>query len=265
MNDNSVSLFTKVHTTVSFLVMVVVNFLANTIPFNGVTSGEVSDSYENLFAPAGITFSIWGVIYLGLAVYTIYQYDFIKKKDSFNKNLIEKIGVYFTITSIANTAWVFAWHYQSIGLSLILIAVILICLVIINNYLKKSKLAFKENFYVKLPFSIYFGWITIATIANIIVFLVSLGWDATSNWIWTVLILIVAFLISGLTMLRYQDFAYGLVIIWAYIGILIRHTSLEGFSGEYPLIITTLIVSMVLLLIANVYILAANKKGVRLE
>lgn len=264
MDDNSVSTFTKVHTTVSFLIMIVVNILANVIPFNGVTTGEVSDSYPNLFTPAGLTFSIWGVIYLLLAAYTIYQFDFFKSR-VLNKNIIEKIGIYFTITSIANSIWIFLWHYRAISLSVIMIVLMLIFLIIINMKLKKEELIFREKLFIKLPFSIYFGWITIATIANITTYLVSIGWNrfGISDWIWTIMVLIIGLLIGGLTMIKNQDFWYGLVIVWAYIGILIRHTSPSGFSGQYPLIIIVLIISIIVLFITGVYILVADKEKLK--
>ncbi|TYQ15308.1 UNVERIFIED_CONTAM: hypothetical protein Cloal_1743 [Acetivibrio alkalicellulosi] len=266
MNENTVSIFTKVHTTVSFIFMIVINILANLIPFNGITTGQVSDSFPNLFAPAGITFSIWAVIYFLLAAYIIYQFNFFISKDStFNPSIPEKIGILFSITSIANTAWIFAWHYLAIALSLILIIVILICLIIINHKLKQYKLSLKEKIFVQIPFSIYFGWITVATIANVTTYLVSIDWNGfgIAPWIWTIFVLIVGLFIGGLTIIKNQDFSYGLVITWAYIGILIKHTSASGFSGQYPLIITVLIVSIVLLLITNVYILAADKEKLK--
>lgn len=264
--NNSVSTFTKVHTTVSFAVMVFINFFANVVPFNKMTTGEVSDFYPNLFAPAGVAFSIWRVIYLLLAAYTIYQFDLFKKKDRiFSKDLIEKIGIFFSISSITNTAWIFAWHYNSIGMSLILIAIILVCLIFINLKLNKANLVTREKLFLKLPFSIYFGWITIAAIANTVIFLSSIGW----NWfgipesVWTILVLLLTLLIGGIVIFKKQDFAYGLSIIWAFIGILIRHTSEDGFGGKYPVIIIVLIISIILLLITNVYVLVSDKEKLK--
>ncbi|HOM02942.1 MAG TPA: tryptophan-rich sensory protein [Acetivibrio sp.] len=266
MENSSVSTFTKVHTTVSFIVMVFVSFLANAIPFNKMTTGEISELYPNLFAPAGMAFLIWRVIYLLLAAYTIYQFGFLKKNDRvFSKDLIEHIGVFFSISSIANTAWIFAWHYNAISMSLILIAITLICLIYINLKLRKANLASIEKLFLRLPFSIYFGWITMAAIANTITFLSSIQWNwfGISESIYTTLVLIVTLLVCGIIIFKNQDFAYGLSIIWAFIGILIRHTSDSGFGGKYPGIIIVLIVSIVLLLITDVYILVSDKEKLK--
>lgn len=266
MGDTTVSTFTKVHTTVTFIVMIVVNALANIIPFNGLTTGEVSNSYPNLFAPAALTFSIWGVIYILLGGFILYQFGFFSKKDgAFSKDLIEKIGLLFTISSMANSGWMFVWHYKSIGISLVLMVIILICLILININTAKAELATREKLFIRLPFSIYFGWITVATIANATAFLVSIGWDGFGlpEWIWTIIVLIVGLIIAGLTMFKNQNLGYGAVIIWAYIGILIKHTSTSGFAGKYPFIILVLILSIIVLLIAEVYIAVSDKEKLK--
>ena len=266
MEDTNVSTFTKVHTTVTFVAMIVVNALANIIRFNGMTTGEVSDSYPNLFAPAGLTFSIWGVIYILLGGYILYQFGFFSKKESaFSKDLIEKIGILFTISSMANTAWIFVWHYRAIGISLVLMAVILVCLIIINIMVGKAELITREKIFIRLPFSIYFGWIVMATIANVTTFLVSIEWNrfGLPEMFWTIVVLIVGLIIVGLTMFKNQNLGFGIVVIWAYIGILIKHTSASGFGGKYPLIILVLILSIMVLLIEEVYIAVTDKEKLK--
>lgn len=244
----------KMLVVVTFIVMIVVNALANILPINGVNTGSVSDSFPNLFAPAGLTFAIWGLIYFLLAGYTFYQLGIINKNDK-SKNLLDKIGVVFSISSIANAVWIFTWHYKIIYVSIVLMAIILICLIIIVNLIRKENLSLKEKIFVKLPFSIYFGWITVATIANITTLLVSLNWDGfgIAEGIWTVIIVSVGAITGILTIMRNKDYAYGSVIVWAYIGILIKHTSLSGFNNMYPEVIITVIISLVLIVVANVY------------
>lgn len=268
MEDTNVGTFTKVHTTVTFVAMIVVNALANIIRFNGMTTGEVSDSYPNLFAPAGLTFSIWGVIYILLGGYVLYQFGyFIKKESTFSKDLIEKIGILFTISSIAYTAWIFVWHYRAIEISLALMAVILVCLIIINIMVGKAELTTREKIFIRLPFSIYFGWIVMATIANVTVFLVSIEWNrfGLPEMLWTILVLIVGLFITGLTIFKNQNLGFGIAVIWAYIGILIRHTSPlpSGFGGKYPLIILVLILCIMVLLIEEVYIAVTDKEKLK--
>jgi len=192
-----------------------------------------------------MTFSIWRIIYLLLGAYTIYQFGIFKKKDGvFSKNLIEHLGIFFSISSIANTAWIFAWHYHAIGMSLVLTAVILACLIYINIKSEKLILRLWKTFH-KLPFSIYFGWITITAIANTIAFLSSIGWNrfGISEPLWTSLVLIFTLLICGIITFKNQDFIYGLPVYGLY-RYLIRHTSENGFEGKYPGIIILLIVSL---------------------
>jgi hypothetical protein len=242
----------------AFLVMIVVNGLANSIPIGGVTSAEVSDSFPNLFAPAGYTFAIWGVIYLLLGVYTVYQFLMINRNlDDVKKAVFHKIRVYFILSCMANTLWIFAWHYKRIGASVILIVVILISLILINQLLESISLSQKENLCIRLPFSVYFGWITVATIANITTFLVSIGFTGwgISEQGWTVIVLIVGLVIGGVTTWRNQDIAYGLVIIWAYLGILVKHILPSGFGGAYPFVIFITILSIVTMALLLFYII----------
>ncbi len=239
--------------TATFVGMVIVNMLANIIPINGVTTGQVSDSYPNLFAPAGITFAIWGLIYLLLAGYTLYQIGFFQGYFGMIKgDLLEKTGLLFSISSIANAAWIFSWHYYLIPVSMLLMAVILVCLILINRLINDQWLSTREEIFIRIPFSVYFGWITVAAIANAVVLLVSLGWHGFGipEPTWAAIIISIGVIIGITTMLKNKDTVYGLVFIWAYAGILIKHTSESGFSGQYPAVIITVAACIVLLVIA---------------
>jgi len=254
----------RILAAVTFVIMVVVNGLANVLPINGVTTGGVSDSYPNLFAPAGLTFAIWGVIYLLLAGYTLYQIGLFQKDKSARQDaLLDRVGRLFAVSSIANAAWIFAWHYHSIPLSMVFMLVILVCLILINQTIKRETLSAKEKGFVRLPFSVYFGWITVATIANATTLLVDAGWNGwgISEPLWAVIIIATGLVIGLATMLRNKDIAYGLVLIWAYVGILIKHTSAGGFAGQYLAVIVTLIICLILLILGEAKILlsARNK------
>ncbi len=253
----------KIIVLITFLLMVGFNGLANTIPINGVTTGAVSDKYRNLFAPDPITFIIWGLIYSLLLIYTIYQIIAIKNHGgSENKELLKKINIWFIVSSLANAIWIVAWHYELILFSLILIIIVIVSLIMINWLLRKQPLDLKEKIMVKLPFSVYFGWMTVATVANVTTFLVSIGWSGfgLSEPLWTVIVLLVALLITGMTILFNGDIAYGLVIIWAYIGILIKHVSATGFNGRHQGVIITLVICLAILLAVNGYVLINRKK-----
>lgn len=225
----------RVLTLVAYMVMVGVNFLAMYLPLGGKTTGEISDNYPNLFAPAGYAFSIWGLIYLLLAIYVIYQF---KRGDDV---LAGKVNRIFILNALLNAAWIFAWHNDIIWLSVILIIGLLISLIRIANILRKSTLTERDLRLVGLPFSVYFGWITVATIANITVFLVSLGWGGfgLADSFWTVVVLLIGALIGSWRMLKDKFISYGLVLIWAYGAILFKHVSITGFAGQYPSVIVT--------------------------
>jgi hypothetical protein len=238
--------------------MIIVNALANILPINGQGTGQVSDSYPNLFAPAGLTFAIWGLIYLLLACFTLYMLGFFQGNIKTVKvELLGKIGIIFSISSIANAVWIFLWHYHQIPLSMILMLVILSCLIVINQVIKSEQLTEREDFFIKLPFSVYFGWITIATIANATTLLVSLGWNGfgLADATWAIIIIFVGMIIGLATTLKNRDIAYGLVLIWAYAGIWVKHTSSSGFSSQYPSVITTVIVCLIIFVLAEAYVI----------
>jgi len=255
---------------ITYLAMVIVNGLANALPINGMITGDISDSYPNLFAPTGITFTIWGVIYLLLGAHTLYQLGLFRKKDEEVKTaLLKEVGTLFAISSLANVAWIFSWHYKNILLSMLFMLIILVCLALITIRINKEKLTANEKTFIRLPFSVYFGWITVATIANATTLLVDkLGSPVNllgiSEVIWTVVILLVGLLIGVITILKNRDIPYGLVIVWAYIGILIKHLMNkplpDGFNSQYPAVIVTVIVSLVVLVATLVYTQLKSKK-----
>ncbi len=234
----------KIFALITYVAMVTVNFLANSLPINNRSTGAISDAYPNIFAPAGPAFSIWGLIYLLLGAYVVYQ--FVNKDEKIGK-LLEKINPLFIATSLANSAWIFAWHYDFIGLSVLVMATLLFLLIKIADKLRAEQFSALEKLFIRAPFSIYFGWITVASIANITVFLVSIGWNkfGIADFIWTVVIILVGALIGILRMRKDKNIAYGLVLVWAYSWILFKHLSASGFDGQYPSVIATLIVCLV--------------------
>lgn len=236
----------KIVTAIAFLAMIFVNYLANALPLGGITTGEASDMYPNLFTPAGITFSIWGVIYLFLLGFTIYQFK--TPKDKKRAQTLAKLRKLYLATSLANIAWIFAWHYQIIWLSVIIMITLLTLLIFIAELINTEKYSLKETVLVRIPFSIYFGWITVATIANITVFLVSINWDGLgiSDDIWAVYVLLVGAAIGICRTVKNQNLYYGSVFVWAYAGILLKHTSSTGFSNAYPNIVSTVIICLIL-------------------
>lgn len=264
MEKKQVSIILKLVTALTFIAMITVNALANILPINGIGTGAVSDSYPNLFAPTGLTFAIWGLIYLLLFIFTIYLLGLFQgDKSTIKTDLLHKIGFAFSISSIANSIWIFSWHYGIIPLSMLLMVIILACLIFIMQSIKKESLSVREKFFIRLPFSVYFGWITVATIANATALLVDMDWKGfgVSEPVWMIIILAIGTLIGVVTTIRNRDIAYGLVIVWAYFGIWLKHTAANGFAEKYPEVIFAVIAGMVLLCLSFIYVIAAGRKS----
>lgn len=255
-------IFLRIFVVISYLAMVVVNALANILPLNGIGTGAISDSYPNLFAPTGFTFSIWGLIYLLLALHVLYQLGLFRNRTKTDNILLWRVGIIFSVSSLINIAWIFSWHYKLIPLSMVLMLLLLICLISLAITLRKQKLDRRERFFVRLPFSVYFGWITVATIANATTLLVSVGWNGfgLSPSLWTIIMLTVGALIGIATTLRFKDIAYGLVLVWAYAGILYKHVSIPGFANQYPDVVTAVIVCLVVFVIVLIYTCFSARK-----
>jgi hypothetical protein len=198
---------------VFFAGMIVMNYLANALPLNNKSTGELSDSFPNLFVPAGITFSIWGIIYILLLIYSIIQFT------GSNQIAISKISLAFGLSCILNALWIVTWHYGKLPLSLLVMAGMLISLIYINIAIEHLPFGI-----IKAAFGIYLGWICIATIANVTAVLVSYNWIGfgLSQEAWTIIMIAIGALLVVLTILRISNPFIGLSVIWAFAGIIIK-------------------------------------------
>ncbi|MHC1733964.1 MAG: hypothetical protein AB9888_18275 [Bacteroidales bacterium] len=196
-----------------FAGMIVMNYLANALPLNGKTTGQLSDSWPNLFVPAGITFSIWGVIYILLLIFCVIQFT------TSYQVAIGRIGWLFGLSCLFNGLWIVAWHYERLPLSLILMAGLLVCLIWINIFIRDL-----PDGFIKAGFGVYLGWICIATIANVTALLVTQGWQgfAVSEQSWTMIMIVIGAVIVSLTIWRVSNPYIGLAVVWAFAGIMIK-------------------------------------------
>ena len=205
------------------IAVIVINGLANALPLNGLTTGEISDRFQVYFVPAGYVFSIWGLIYLGLIAFAIYQ-ALPAQRDN---PRLRGIGYLFTLSCVANIAWIFLWHYEVFPLTLV--AMLALLLLLIAIYLRldigRARVPTAEKWLVHIPFSIYLGWITVATIANVTSLLDYLNWSGwgISPEAWTVIMLVAGVAIASAVSLTRGDVAYMLVIVWAFAGIAVKH------------------------------------------
>lgn len=216
-----------------YISVIIVNTLANALPLNGKTTGDLSDLYPNLFTPAAYVFGIWGLIYLLLGAFSVYQ---VLPRNS-RKGFIDRIGWFFIASCVFNIAWIFLWHYEYVLLSVIDMFALLGTLIMIYLRLDigRSSVTMKEKLLVNIPFSVYLGWITVAPIANIAALLVDIGWPSYGGVAinWTVLVIAVAVLLTLTNIWTRGDVAYSLVIIWAFSGIVIKQleTSLIPYAA----------------------------------
>lgn len=235
-----------------FVVTMILNGLAGgSKVLGGVDTAAVSDSYPNLFAPSGVTFAIWGVIYLLVLGFVLYVFGIGRsKKPVVSSKTLTEVTKLLTLNLAFNSVWILAWQYKVIWLSVLLMIGILATLGMAVNKLRTVEVKGTEYVLAKLPFSVYFGWISVATVANITTWLVSIGWKggSISEGTWMVAILLVAAAIGLVTALRNRDAAYLAVFVWAYAGILLKHLSPEGFDGKYPSTIVTLTILLALFL-----------------
>jgi hypothetical protein len=240
-------LFKRILNLIAVLVTLVVNWLANALPLNGQTTAAISDRFPVLFTPAGYVFSIWGLIYIGLLAFSIYQ---LLPSQAANPRL-QRIGWWFALSCFFNCAWIFLWQYNLFLLSLAAMLGLFLSLLIIYLRLHggepgASQVSTGELWMVNVPFSVYLGWISVAMIANFAVVLNYTGWNATdlTAVILTVLILLVGVGLGVAMTLVRQEIAYPLVLVWAYIGIWSKQS------------IVNLLVGMIALLGAGVLLLA---------
>lgn len=237
-------LLRQISVILSIAITIVINTLANTLPINGQNTGEISDRFVVYFTPAGYVFSIWGLIYLGLIIFAIFQMLPSQRENP----RLRATGWWIVLGGLANIAWILLWHYELFPLTLIVMLVLLASLII--TYLRlgtgNTSVPTAERWAVRVPFSIYLGWITVATVANATALLDYLKWDrfGIAPEIWLVIILAAVLVIAVLMNFTRGDIAYALVILWALAGIAIKHAAMSAVA--FPTWITFALVALTL-------------------
>jgi hypothetical protein len=223
----------QVGNAVAFLAVIVTNAIAGgTKLLNGQNTADVSARYSTLVTPAGFTFLIWGVIYVLLFAFVAFQLLPRHRQDPFNS----QVSNLFILSSIFNIAWLFLWQYDYILASVPIILALLASLIAIylRLHVGRSHVSLKEKLSVHLPFSVYLGWITIASIADAAAALVSVNWDGfgVSPTVWALVVIAFALMITLVVLGTRKDIAYGLVVVWALVGI-------AASQGGHPEVVTT--------------------------
>lgn len=202
----------------------VVNYLANGLPINGQTTGDVTRRFQVYFVPAGYVFSIWTLIYLGVIAYSVYlSLTLARARD--DSGAARAIAPWYVLTAVANCCWLFAWHHNRFPLSMLLMLVLLVALIVIYRLqASRPPTSTLERWTVHIPFRVYLGWISVATIANATITLDSAGWSGfgLSEQTWGVIMIAVAAVLGVVMNVLHRDIAYGLVLVWALVGIAVR-------------------------------------------
>ncbi len=223
---------TQIITIVITIATITVNALANALPINGQGTGEISDRFAIYFVPAGYVFAIWGLIYLGMIAYTVYQALPAQRENP----LLNRIAPAYWIGNLANIAWIFLWHYNIFPLTLPAMLILLGSLLFIYVQIMRAEpLTTAQKWLVRLPFSLYLGWISVATIANFSQVLFYLDWNGfgISGQLWAAIMLVIAAVLGLLMAWREYDIAYVLVLVWAFVGIYNKfpETALVGYTA----------------------------------
>jgi len=214
----------------TILATLAINGLANALPINGLNTGQISDRFQVYFVPAGYVFSIWGVIYLGLIAFAIFQALPTQRENP----RLRATGWWISLSGLVNSLWIFLWHYEQFPLTLVAMLALLGTLIV--TYLRlgigRGAVAPAETWLVRLPFSIYLGWITVATVANVTSLLDYLAWDGfgLAPEIWMGIVLAAVLVIAGLMNFTRRDMAYAAVILWALAGISVKHAAVTSVA-----------------------------------
>lgn len=226
---------------------IVINYLSNTGIMNNTTIGEISNEYNSLFTPAGYTFAIWGIIYLMLIGFVVYQGRGLFVADN-NDDFILKTGWWFILSCVFNSLWVFAWIYGYTGWSCVFIFMLLVSLfkIVVNNRMELDDEPFPIIVFVWWPFVFYSGWVTVASIANVSTYLVKIDWTGfgISDVTWTLILIAIAILINQYMIWKRNMREYALVGAWALVGIgfanKINHETIMyvAFAGAAVLLIS---------------------------
>jgi len=244
----------------ALLITVLINYFSNTEIFNGATIASISDRYKNLLTPAGYAFSIWGLIYIGLFAFVIYQaWLFARPDRAPQEKAAIQVGVWFFLSCIANCLWVLAWVYEYMGLSILIMIGLLYTLINIirNTNMERYTATFRETLLVWWPFSLYAGWVSLALAVNIAAYLTKIGWHGLglSDRFWAITLICIIGLLNLLMIWTRNMREFATVGIWGLVAIAVANWSTEKF-----VVITSLAVASVLL-ISNIVHARKNFKG----
>jgi hypothetical protein len=223
MNKNKIVLI------VLTVLTILANIIAEILPLNNISTAAISNKFQTFFVPAGYVFAIWGLIYVLLLIFA-FGYTIVPKKE---RTYVRTITFWYTIASLADIVWLFCWHYEYFLTSGIAIVTLLISLIGIHLILQKNHpKSLTENITIHIPFHVYLGWVSVATIANISDILWKYGFNGLGlpGQYWAAGMMIIAGILGLIMTSRTENKAFSLVVIWALVGIMVK------FSTEYVML-----------------------------
>ena len=236
----------QITVVLSVIGTITVNILANALPFNGLATGAISDQFKVYFVPAGYVFAIWGLIYIGMLAFAVYQALPSQRENPY----LRKAGYWFALSGVFNSLWLFLWHYQIFPLTIVIMLGLLASLLVIYLQLEigQRRVSAAEKWSLHLPISLYLGWISVATIANasdVLDYIKWSGWGVAPE-IWTVIMLAAA-LVLGLAMIFTRaEIAYPGVLIWAIIGIALKQAGVPLVANAAWVVVALLVLGLII-------------------
>jgi benzodiazapine receptor len=247
--------------TAAFLLMVLVNWMANAIPIGGRTAGEVSSMFPVLVTPAFYASTIWIAIYVLLGCFVWLQW--LPRWSGLP--VFRTIGPWFAVTCVLNILWILLWHQLYIPSAAFMMIALLLALTILYPLTRRAgstprDSGFVVRTFVQLPFSIYLAWITVASIVNVSVGLSAAGWNGWGlpETFWAVLMMVLAGGIAYVMYRRHQDTTYVLVIVWALVAIGVKQRPFEPDIAWFAWILSAVLMLLALRVIPAVQ---RKKKG----
>lgn len=268
LSSRAINIF-RIANLIGIISVLMVNTLAVTLPINGKSTGELSDQYPNLFVPAGITFSIWSIIYLLLIGFIVHQFNpwSYPAARRHTMETISKTGWLFCISCLANAGWILAWHYEQVGFSVCIMLLLIASLIgiTLRNSIFTLNQGWRHNLFVQIPFSIYLGWITIATIANITAWLTFHQWNrwGFTEVKWTIWMIQAGTIITILMVMRRNNLYFAAVVLWAFYGIIRKRQEAGAVAGQ-P-VINMCVMAMLIIVVISIIKLGFFSKNARVK
>ncbi|MHA2427843.1 MAG: hypothetical protein ACXADB_07455 [Candidatus Hermodarchaeia archaeon] len=270
MSEKNNYLLFQVLNIITVISVILVNILANVLPIFGVNTGQVSDAYPNFFTPSGYVFSIWLIIYIQAIIFMIYQARGIQRSEGY----LGKISIFYLLAGLANIVWIFVFHYSyafmvanPLFFLLSVAFLVVVFLMLLLPYLRlgvgTTAIPHREKLAVHLHFSVYLGWISVATIAalasaiNILVPSI----PAETQHYATAAMLFVALLLTLLMVYLRRDYGFALVVLWAALGIGIKWLTIPVILYSAIAVAIILIIGMILIPYLKKYNLIQYYKG----